>query len=67
MRHVEAPGSSEQVILDECPKGHGLWFDDGELHEVLSSELDEGDEALGTIKQYLGSFCEPRKEETPDG
>lgn len=67
MRHVETPGSSAHVILDECPKGHGLWFDDGELHEVLSAELDEGDEALGTIKRYLGSFCEPRKEEAPDG
>ena len=55
------------VILDECPKGHGLWFDEGELHEVLSAELGEGDEAIATIKRYLGSFCEPRKEESSDG
>ncbi|MAB88448.1 MAG: hypothetical protein CMJ90_03185 [Planctomycetes bacterium] len=67
MRHVEAPGASEGVILDECPKGHGLWFDEGELHEVLSAELGEGDEAIATIKRYLGSFCEPRKEESSDG
>lgn len=66
MRHVEAPGPSEEVILDECPRGHGLWFDDGELHQVLSSEMEDGDEALVTIKRYLGSFCEPRKEESPD-
>lgn len=23
------------VILDRCPKGDGLWFDDGELRRVL--------------------------------
>lgn len=62
MRHVEAPASSGHVVLDRCPGGHGLWFDDGELHDVLTAELEEGDEALATIKRYLGSFCEPRKE-----
>jgi len=64
MRHVEAPAASGKVVLDRCPAAHGLWFDDGELHDVLTAELDEGDAALATIKNYLGSFCEPRKEAT---
>ena len=28
-------GTEEQVCLDKCPKGHGLWFDGGELEQVL--------------------------------
>ena len=63
MRHVEAPAASGAVVLDRCAHGHGLWFDDGELHDVLTAEFDGGDDALATIKGYLGSFCEPRKEE----
>ena len=26
----------EPVVIDRCPKGHGLWFDRGELPQVLS-------------------------------
>ena len=24
------------ILLDRCPRGHGVWFDDGELHTVLA-------------------------------
>ncbi|AQQ09061.1 hypothetical protein L21SP3_00859 [Sedimentisphaera cyanobacteriorum] len=26
---------SEKVLIDSCPAGHGLWFDEGELHQVI--------------------------------
>ena len=29
-------GKNEQVLIDRCPKGHGLWFDKGELAQVLA-------------------------------
>jgi Zn-finger nucleic acid-binding protein len=29
-------GQVPEVLLDRCPKGHGLWFDHGELGALLS-------------------------------
>jgi uncharacterized protein len=28
-------GKEHQVLADSCPRGHGLWFDGGELHDML--------------------------------
>jgi uncharacterized protein len=28
-------GKEPQVLIDSCPRGDGLWFDGGELHQVL--------------------------------
>jgi Zn-finger nucleic acid-binding protein len=28
-------GNAPKVLIDNCPRGHGLWFDGGELHQVL--------------------------------
>lgn len=28
-------GEKDEVLLDSCRKGHGIWFDAGELHEVV--------------------------------
>lgn len=38
------------LLVDKCRKGHGLWFDKGELDEIFSrAQLDEGNK----IKQIL--------------
>ena len=29
------PSSASELYLDKCKKGHGLWFDRGELEQVL--------------------------------
>jgi len=70
MRHVSAPGDTGRVILDRCRRGHGLWFDQGELEAILSVALDEseeGDAALDAVRDFLGQFIpasERRAEET---
>ncbi len=28
-------GNNGEVLIDKCPKNHGLWFDKGELEKVL--------------------------------
>jgi Zn-finger nucleic acid-binding protein len=56
MRHVAAPGPSGDVILDRCRRGHGLWFDKGELEEILALQLGEDDAALGRVREFLGTF-----------
>ncbi|XUX01468.1 MAG: zf-TFIIB domain-containing protein [Dehalogenimonas sp.] len=36
-------GTSPAVLIDSCDRGDGLWFDGGELHQVLSkAEPAEG-------------------------
>ncbi|MDH3211456.1 MAG: zf-TFIIB domain-containing protein [Myxococcales bacterium] len=56
MRHVAAPGRPADVILDRCRRGHGIWFDKGELEEILALELGEEDAALARVRAFLGSF-----------
>lgn len=36
MHKVLVADENEPVIIDCCPKGHGLWFDRGELAQVLT-------------------------------
>ncbi len=33
----------DKVLIDRCGRGHGLWFDEGELLEVLELEGGEGE------------------------
>jgi Zn-finger nucleic acid-binding protein len=27
--------TNDSILLDQCPKGHGLWFDQGELRKTI--------------------------------
>jgi|GEM_PF-307309 len=56
MRHVCAPDDLQDVILDSCRRGHGIWFDRGELEEILTTLFAEDDEALVTVKTFLADF-----------
>jgi uncharacterized protein len=35
-------GKEPQVLIDSCPGGDGLWFDGGELHQVLQQMQTPG-------------------------
>ena len=35
-------GDTKEILIDRCTKGHGLWFDKDELHNVI--KLSEGRE-----------------------
>ena len=52
---VRAPSDAQNIILDECPNGDGLWFDQGELEALVECLLQE-DEALDRVRDYLGQF-----------
>ena len=28
-------GTVQKILLDRCPRNDGIWFDEGELHDVL--------------------------------
>lgn len=40
MEKIHAGERDEPVLIDRCPKDHGIWFDAGELYKLLeTSEL----------------------------
>ena len=43
-----------EVVIDRCTRGHGLWFDEGELVQVLELEPggDEG-KITGLLKEMF--------------
>jgi Zn-finger nucleic acid-binding protein len=62
---VRAPSDTKEIILDQCPDGHGLWFDQGELESLLECLLQE-DEALDRVRDYLGQFMTTGKSNSED-
>jgi len=60
MEEVAAPGSSG-VLLDRCARGHGLWFDDGELERMLHGAAGADRAALARIADFLAKFRTARK------
>jgi Zn-finger nucleic acid-binding protein len=59
MESVRAPQAPDTLILDRCPRGHGLWFDRGELEALLACLLEESDEELQMLRDYLGHVAAP--------
>ena len=46
---------NDKVVIDRCIKGHGLWFDKGELLQVLQTDNAEGDGKVIEILQSMFS------------
>ena len=46
-------GENENVLIDKCVKGHGLWFDKGELKAVLELGADEENKVLNLLKEMF--------------
>lgn len=57
---VAVPATAKQyeepVIIDRCPEGHGLWFDRGELSQVLAKGTFDKEEKI--IKLLTGMFSQ---------
>ncbi len=45
-------GTEPTVELDRCPKGHGLWFDQGELGTLVRSHANDADDE-GEVARYF--------------
>ncbi len=46
-------GENKNVLIDRCIKGHGLWFDKGELKAVLELSADEDNKVLNLLKEMF--------------
>lgn len=56
MEKTLAGHNHETVLLDRCPRGHGLWFDGGELQQVLSiGGLAESSKVVILLKDMFGN------------
>ncbi len=61
----EATESAPPVLFDHCPNGHGLWFDKGELAQVLrhGSPLEKE----GPVTVFLQDIFSQSTEDGADG
>ena len=48
-------GSESKILLDRCKNKHGLWFNKGELFQVvkLGSKIDEENKILTLLKEIF--------------
>jgi len=52
-------GKDPKVLIDSCPIGDGLWFDGGELTQVLRQmELKKGTPPVKDVVSFLGNAFE---------
>jgi len=54
MEKVAMTLGAAQVILDRCRKDHGLWFDKGELVQVLRGSGVEHNQLMHLFAQMFG-------------
>ncbi len=50
------------VTYDRCPAGHGLWFDEGELGEILKGGAAFAESEIGA---FLGGVFTETPDDTP--
>jgi uncharacterized protein len=46
-------------IIDSCPRGHGLWFDPGEVQQLAQAALDVHSPGFLRVQGYLDHFFHP--------
>lgn len=50
-------GTEKNVLIDKCKKNDGLWFDSGELEEVIKmGSLDKDNRILHLLKDMFGKI-----------
>ncbi len=54
MDKIKTSESQDPVIIDRCPKLHGLWFDKNELHRLLSENaLDKNHKIVKVLSEMF--------------
>ena len=57
-------GHHPQVLIDACPVGHGLWFDSGEVHQLVGQLAGKGAGGAGAeekVTAFLGEAFKAEK------
>ncbi len=56
-------GQEPEILIDVCQKGHGLWFDSGEVGQLITQLLDQPSEmadSQGRVITFLGEVFRAR-------
>ncbi len=59
-----AIGHDPEVVIDVCPRGEGMWFDGGELGQVIKQRLDKSTAESGApdrVVNFLGEVFKARQ------
>jgi Zn-finger nucleic acid-binding protein len=55
MQKILVGTSQPELLIDKCPKGHGLWFDKGELPRIIEkAELDKENKIQKLLADMFG-------------
>ena len=55
MAKIQVGAEDQSVVIDRCQRGHGLWFDQGELDDVLErAQLDEENKIRRLLADMFG-------------
>ncbi len=52
-RNLHSVHIHDDLELDECPRGHGIWFDQGEIRRLVES-FKEGEE--GAVASFMANL-----------
>lgn len=62
-------GREPAVLIDRCPRGDGLWFDGGEVNELITQHLEKSpaeSDSQERILTFLGDTFKARNEPSED-
>ena len=55
-------GKEKKILIDVCSKHHGIWFDSGELHDIISlGTIDSENKILSTLRKMFKNKLEEKK------
>ncbi|MEI6123913.1 MAG: zf-TFIIB domain-containing protein [Bacteroidota bacterium] len=47
-------GKDKNVLIDKCKKDHGIWFDEGELHQVVElGSVDKNNKVIQLLNDMF--------------
>lgn len=61
MQKISVSQAQNPLIIDKCSENHGLWFDKGELEEIISIGQFDNQKKIQTILNDM--FDQPRSSE----
>jgi len=59
MQKVQIGQANKSLLIDRCAKGHGLWFDKGELQNVLKTDSFDKEQKIQKLLENM--FGEKQK------
>jgi Zn-finger nucleic acid-binding protein len=64
MHKILVPSSDHPLLIDRCRRNHGLWFDQGELDDILAhAQLDKDNKIRQLLADMFGRHPETPSED----